>query len=465
MLQPLQLEEVSARYSTEIAELRGFFSKARLPVGTAGALHAVAQRLQQDRAFHRDLTSHLWVLIEETRGPENMTQGTVLGILAAAAAGPRLAAEAGTDDAHDLLRFVMAARRSLGATTPSDSVERPEQSPATEVAPSENLPLRTKFVPAETTPTRVAGRSKTWAVAALAGLLLAGAGIWIGLRPSSQVSVVPATIVATPSTVEPPASTQVEASLQSEPERPSARSSRAQTVPLRRSVPASVPDANPSEPTTPVQRDSRSMDAGQKTVVPASQVPQQMSVVAPSAARPASRNVPVPASTLSKRLGSPAMPAYAPAEDEAVTRRHPRLLRRVPDTTPLRDPDDTLLAEAAPADAPSIPSSGRANATIAVHPAGTVRPASLGNMAANVVYTPVPPYPAAASAAGVQGEVRVQARIDPSGNVASARVISGPPLLRDAALNAVQHWRYKPWTASGRPTATSTVAVVDFELP
>ncbi len=96
---------------------------------------------------------------------------------------------------------------------------------------------------------------------------------------------------------------------------------------------------------------------------------------------------------------------------------------------------------------------------------GIVRPASLGIMAGNVLYSPAPAYPAAASASHVQGEVRVQAEVDRDGNVAFARVISGPPLLRDAALDAVQHWRYRPYLLSGKTVAMSTTAIVEFELP
>ena len=95
---------------------------------------------------------------------------------------------------------------------------------------------------------------------------------------------------------------------------------------------------------------------------------------------------------------------------------------------------------------------------------GSVHPVSLGTMASNILYSPTPAYPAAAAAAHVQGEVRVEAEVDRDGNVASARVISGPPLLRDAAVDAVQHWRYRPFVASGRAVAMSATAVVEFQL-
>jgi len=78
-------------------------------------------------------------------------------------------------------------------------------------------------------------------------------------------------------------------------------------------------------------------------------------------------------------------------------------------------------------------------------------------MASNLLYSPVPAYPAAASASHVQGEVKLSADVDRNGNVASVRVISGPPLLRDAALDAVQRWRYRPYISSGGPIPMAAI--------
>jgi TonB family protein len=86
-------------------------------------------------------------------------------------------------------------------------------------------------------------------------------------------------------------------------------------------------------------------------------------------------------------------------------------------------------------------------------------------MASNLLYSPVPAYPAAASASHVQGEVKLSADVDRDGKVASVRVISGPPLLRDAALDAVQRWRYRPYLSSGGPIPMAAIAVMDFQLP
>jgi TonB family protein len=101
-----------------------------------------------------------------------------------------------------------------------------------------------------------------------------------------------------------------------------------------------------------------------------------------------------------------------------------------------------------------------------VKPGPVVRPTSLGVMAGHVIYSPTPEYPKAASDAHVQGEVKVEAEIDRTGNVISTRVISGPPLLRQAALDAIGRWQYRPYLDHGRdPIGVNTEILVDFELP
>jgi TonB family protein len=85
-------------------------------------------------------------------------------------------------------------------------------------------------------------------------------------------------------------------------------------------------------------------------------------------------------------------------------------------------------------------------------------------MAANLIWSPTPAYPVAASEAKVEGEVTVNALVGKEGNVLSARVVSGPPLLREAALKAVEKWQYRPYFVSGKPAVIATTAIIDFEL-
>jgi TonB family protein len=93
-----------------------------------------------------------------------------------------------------------------------------------------------------------------------------------------------------------------------------------------------------------------------------------------------------------------------------------------------------------------------------------VHQGSAGMTAANVIFSPAPAYPPAASAARVEGQVTVQAVVNPEGKVVSARAVSGPPQLRDAAQEAVQRWRYSPLLDNGKPVSATTVAILDFKV-
>jgi periplasmic protein TonB len=55
-----------------------------------------------------------------------------------------------------------------------------------------------------------------------------------------------------------------------------------------------------------------------------------------------------------------------------------------------------------------------------------------------------PTYPPLALQTHIQGIVIIEAIIDEHGDVGEMRVVSGPPLLIQSALDAVRHWKYEP---------------------
>jgi periplasmic protein TonB len=82
-----------------------------------------------------------------------------------------------------------------------------------------------------------------------------------------------------------------------------------------------------------------------------------------------------------------------------------------------------------------------------------------------LLITPIlPVYPAIAKAAHVEGTVIVEAIISPAGRIESARVISGPPMLQRAAMDAIQAARYKPYRLNGEATAVETTITVNFRM-
>jgi TonB family protein len=69
-------------------------------------------------------------------------------------------------------------------------------------------------------------------------------------------------------------------------------------------------------------------------------------------------------------------------------------------------------------------------------------------------------YPEAARAKGVVGTVAVQARLDASGSVVDASVVSGPQELRRAALEAVLQWHFAREYGGGAQQVS-----IEFKLP
>jgi periplasmic protein TonB len=94
---------------------------------------------------------------------------------------------------------------------------------------------------------------------------------------------------------------------------------------------------------------------------------------------------------------------------------------------------------------------------------GPVRISS-GVMEGSLLAKFVPVYPAIAKASGVHGTVVLQATISKSGTIENLRVIGGPLMLQQAALDAVKTWRYRPYLLNGEPVEVETTVNVVFEM-
>jgi protein TonB len=75
-----------------------------------------------------------------------------------------------------------------------------------------------------------------------------------------------------------------------------------------------------------------------------------------------------------------------------------------------------------------------------------------------------PKYPATAKTARVEGSVIIEATLTADGSVDKLKVISGPPLLIPAAVDAVQQWRYEPTYLNGQAVPVILTAKVNFSL-
>ena len=75
-----------------------------------------------------------------------------------------------------------------------------------------------------------------------------------------------------------------------------------------------------------------------------------------------------------------------------------------------------------------------------------------------------PVYPPTAKKDGLQGTVVLHAIIGKDGRVDKVDAVSGPEVLRDAAVDAVRQWTYKPYLLNGEPTEVDTTVIVNFSL-
>ena len=88
-----------------------------------------------------------------------------------------------------------------------------------------------------------------------------------------------------------------------------------------------------------------------------------------------------------------------------------------------------------------------------------------GGVAAGLlIQKTTPTYPPIAKAARVSGTVVLQATISKSGTIENLRVISGPAMLQQAAMDAVRTWRYRPYLLNNEPVEVDTTVNVIFSL-
>ena len=85
-------------------------------------------------------------------------------------------------------------------------------------------------------------------------------------------------------------------------------------------------------------------------------------------------------------------------------------------------------------------------------------------MEGNLLHRIDPIYPSLARQARVQGSVVLRAVIDRDGRIENLQVVSGHPLLVQAALDAVRQWRYRPYLLNEQPIEVETQITMNFVL-
>jgi len=91
-------------------------------------------------------------------------------------------------------------------------------------------------------------------------------------------------------------------------------------------------------------------------------------------------------------------------------------------------------------------------------------PVSKGVIEGLLISRITPVYPKIAILTHQQGTVLLHAIIGRDGTIQNLQVISGPPLLIKAALDAVERWRYRPYLLNNEPVEVETQITVNFTL-
>jgi len=75
-----------------------------------------------------------------------------------------------------------------------------------------------------------------------------------------------------------------------------------------------------------------------------------------------------------------------------------------------------------------------------------------------------PDYPAIARSARIYGKVIVEVTINEQGGVSTARAIEGPPVLRQAAIDAAKQWKFEPARRGSRAVVDTVKIAFNFTL-
>ena len=83
---------------------------------------------------------------------------------------------------------------------------------------------------------------------------------------------------------------------------------------------------------------------------------------------------------------------------------------------------------------------------------------------AKLISSTPPLYPVLAKTQHIEGNVRVDALVDENGRISAMKVISGPTLLHQAAMDAVRQWKYQPATLDGKTVPMHLTVTLQFKL-
>jgi TonB family protein len=190
-----------------------------------------------------------------------------------------------------------------------------------------------------------------------------------------------------------------------------------------------------------------------------------------------------PAETLrrpDKPSARPAAPAPQARREEAQV-KHEEAPVKHEEPEPQPRHEETVALSAAPSRIPAarenassdgatpsvalgnVPASG--NISNLASPVGASTPSMVAQSElepVSVIKRVSPIYPPVARQRMISGSVVVEAIVDKQGKIADMKLVSGPPIFRDAAFDAVKQWQFKPAKLNGQPIEQPTKIRLDF---
>ncbi len=186
---------------------------------------------------------------------------------------------------------------------------------------------------------------------------------------------------------------------------------------------------------------------------------------------------PAPAGTTAAAQPATTTPAEAtPVAPPVPVKAAPKAFNTESLSQRLRPASASEIADASLGAAPASPAGVNVNANLSmpfsnapapvapVPPPAAKRNAASGGKvaAAQLLYRKEPEYPTAARQMNAHGQVVLEATIGTDGRVVSVKVVSGHPLLVQAAKAAVMQWRYRPTLLDGQPVENTTQISLNF---
>jgi TonB family protein len=290
------------------------------------------------------------------------------------------------------------------------------------------------------------GRHQNWmlvsaGIAALFVAVAAGAWFFHARTPSHNAAGNPAPTAAVPPVGQPNASAG----------QPSA------TTTTPGSAPGATSAAHANEPRGGTQR-APQLSPSSLATVPAGR---PASAVSGPATETANR---APATeTRPPAIQTSATPAEHPDRvlSAAGLKAHPLSSQRSTDPVNQAPVIDATAVAGQPGNVP-IPGSS----SLALPPPTPERPVRVGGTvkAPRLISTVLPIYPMAAKMAHIQGDVVVDTQVTKSGTIGRMSVVSGPMVLRQAALEALRQWKYRPSELDGEPVEVKMLIKIQFRL-